>query len=81
MNKISGLNNALETFSSILNSLFQNIIRSNTFVDLTFFIDPQERIYVRNIIFDGVTSVNDDVLRREMRQFEGGFLSVNEAKF
>ncbi len=44
-------------------------------VDLTFFIDPQERIYVRNIIFDGVTSVNDDVLRREMRQFEGGFLS------
>jgi outer membrane protein insertion porin family len=44
-------------------------------VDLTFFIDPQERIYVRRINFNGINSTDDEVLRRELRQFEGGFLS------
>src|SRR5579863_2497276 len=44
-------------------------------VALTFFIDPGNRVYVRNIIFSGETSINDVVLRREMRQLEGGWLS------
>lgn len=44
-------------------------------VNLTFFVEPGNRVYVRNIIFNGVTKINDEVLRREMRQLEGGWLS------
>ena len=44
-------------------------------VSLTFFIDPQNRVYVRNINFSGATGINDEVLRREMRQLEGAWLS------
>src|SRR6201986_1019161 len=44
-------------------------------VSLTFFIDPGNRVYVRNITFSGSTRINDEVLRREMRQLEGGWLS------
>ena len=44
-------------------------------VSLTFFIDPGNRVYVRNITFSGAQGINDEVLRREMRQLEGGWLS------
>jgi outer membrane protein insertion porin family len=44
-------------------------------VSLTFFVDPSNRVYVRNITFSGENRINDEVLRREMRQLEGGWLS------
>ena len=44
-------------------------------VQLTFFIDPGNRVYVRNITFSGSNRINDEVLRREMRQLEGGWMS------
>src|SRR5580704_3079508 len=44
-------------------------------VSLTFFIDPGNRVYVRNITFSGSNRINDEVLRLEMRQLEGGWLS------
>jgi outer membrane protein insertion porin family len=44
-------------------------------VSLTFFIEPGNRVYVRNITFDGANRINDEVMRREMRQLEGGWLS------
>ena len=47
----------------------------NKELSLTFFIDPGNRVYVRHINFNGVTKTNDEVLRREMRQLEGGWLS------
>lgn len=46
-------------------------------VSLTFFINPQSRVYVRRINFNGAENANDDVFRREMRQLEGGYLSNN----
>ncbi len=42
---------------------------------ITFFIDPKSRVYVRRINFNGVDQIDDEVLRREMRQMEGSFLS------
>lgn len=44
-------------------------------VSVTFYIDPGKRAYVRRINFAGTTAINDEVLRREMRQMEGGYLS------
>jgi outer membrane protein insertion porin family len=48
---------------------------ANHTVALTFFVDPGNRVYVRNIGFTGSNRINDEVLRREMRQLEGGWLS------
>ncbi len=42
---------------------------------VTFFIEPQNRVYVRRINFNGSDTVNDEVFRREMRQLEGSYLS------
>ena len=45
-------------------------------VDLTFFIDPGERVYVRRVNFRGNSKTRDEVLRREMRQIESGVIST-----
>jgi outer membrane protein insertion porin family len=42
---------------------------------VTFFVEPKNRVYVRRVNFNGTNSVNDEVFRREVRQFEGGYLS------
>ena len=44
-------------------------------VAINFFIDPGQRVYVRRIEIVGNTSTQDEVLRRELRQIEGGWLS------
>jgi outer membrane protein insertion porin family len=49
--------------------------RENKTVGVTLYVDPKNRVYVRRINFNGAASVNDEVFRREMRQFEGGYLS------
>lgn len=47
-------------------------------VALTYFIDPGKRAYVRRINFAGNTKTRDEVLRREMRQLEGGWFSTSK---
>jgi outer membrane protein insertion porin family len=44
-------------------------------VNLTLFVDPGSRVYVRHINFTGTTRSNDETLRRELRQLEGSWLS------
>ncbi|MGI9341693.1 MAG: outer membrane protein assembly factor BamA [Gammaproteobacteria bacterium] len=49
-------------------------------VSLTLYVEPKNRVYVRRVIFNGADSVNDDVFRREMRQFEGAYLSNSKVE-
>ena len=49
-------------------------------VALTFFIDPGKRVYARRINFAGNVKTKDEVLRREMRQQEGGWLSTTQVE-
>jgi len=44
-------------------------------VNLTFFVDPGSRAYVRRINFINTSAIDDEVLRRELRQMEGSYLS------
>ncbi|HOB61334.1 MAG TPA: outer membrane protein assembly factor BamA [Candidatus Competibacteraceae bacterium] len=50
----------------------------NKKVSLTFTVDPGKRVYVRRINFQGNTKTQDQVLRREMRQTEGSWLSTTD---
>jgi len=47
-------------------------------VAFTFFIDPGRRVYVRRINIAGNTRTRDTVIRREMRQIEGGWYSAGK---
>ena len=48
----------------------------NKTVSLTFFLDPGKRVYIRRVTFAGNVKTHDQVLRREMRQLEGGWFST-----
>ena len=52
--------------------------RENKEVKVVFYLQPKDRVYVRRISFSDTTSINDDVLRREMRQLEGGYYSKSK---
>ncbi|UYZ84805.1 outer membrane protein assembly factor BamA [Entomomonas sp. E2T0] len=45
-------------------------------VSITFIVDPGKRVYVNRINYRGNTKTEDVVLRREMRQMEGGWAST-----
>ncbi len=44
-------------------------------INLTFFVEPGNRAYVRRINFENTSAIDDEVLRRELRQMEGSYLS------
>ncbi|MFA5983204.1 MAG: outer membrane protein assembly factor BamA [Methylococcaceae bacterium] len=47
-------------------------------VDMTFFIDPGKRVYVRQINASGNSKTRDEVIRREMRQLESSLASSSK---
>ena len=46
-------------------------------VAFTIFIDPGKRVYVRRLNVTGNTKTRDEVIRREMRQMEGGWYDAD----
>lgn len=75
---------SVENITAILSNIgyaFANINpipqidRENRLVTINYFVDPGKRVYVRQITFVGNSGTKDEVLRREMRQFEGGWFS------
>lgn len=68
------LGNEGYTFANV-NGIPEAHDEDNT-VSLTFAVDPGKRAYVNRINFRGNTKTEDEVLRREMRQMEGGWAST-----
>ncbi|MVW73139.1 outer membrane protein assembly factor BamA [Bordetella sp. 15P40C-2] len=54
--------------------------RANHEADLTFYIDPSRRVYVRRIQIGGNTRTRDEVVRREMRQQEAAWYDSGDLK-
>ncbi|HBT34102.1 MAG TPA: outer membrane protein assembly factor BamA, partial [Pusillimonas sp.] len=54
--------------------------RENKEADLTFYVDPGRRVYVRRIQIGGNTRTRDVVVRREMLQEEAAWYDANSIK-
>jgi outer membrane protein insertion porin family len=56
------------------------IDREKKQVAFTLYVDPGRRVYVRRINISGNTTTKDEVIRREMRQLEGGWYAADKLK-
>jgi len=70
----TALGNAGYTFASATGEPV--IDESGDTVTIKYFVDAGQRAYVRRVNFQGNTVTQDEVLRREMRQMEGGWAST-----
>ncbi|HUU73505.1 MAG TPA: outer membrane protein assembly factor BamA, partial [Burkholderiales bacterium] len=52
--------------------------RENNEVAFTLYIDPGRRVYVRRINISGNSNTRDEVIRRELRQFESAWYSTKK---
>ena len=59
-------------------NMVPDINEANKTVDMTFFVDPGKRVYVRRINMKGNNKTRDEVLRREMRQMESSWASSSK---
>lgn len=80
-------NQTVKAISSYLGGLgyaFANINpnpvldRENKTADLTFYVDPGRRVYVRRIEIGGNVRTRDQVIRREMRQHEAAWYDAQD---
>ena len=53
-----------------------DIDRQNKLVSITFYMEPGQRVYVRHVNFNEAPGTDDAVFRRELRQYEGTWLST-----
>ena len=70
---VNAFGNAGYTFA---NATGVSEVKENGVVDVRFVVDAGKRAYVRRISFAGNSVTRDDVMRREMRQIEGGWAST-----
>ncbi len=63
-------------------SVFSNIdLKDDSdYVDITFRVDPKKKSFVRRINIKGNSKTNDEVYRRELRQFESSVYSENKVE-
>ena len=69
----TALGNSGYTFASATG---EPVLNEDGQVTIKYFVDAGQRAYVRRINFQGNTITQDQVLRREMRQIEGGWAST-----
>ena len=50
----------------------------NNEVAFTLYVDPGRRVYIRRITISGNTDTRDEVIRRELRQFESAWYSTRK---
>lgn len=55
-----------------------DIHREEREVSLTFQVDPGKRVYVRRVNIAGNAKTKDEVLRREVRQMESGWIATDK---
>jgi outer membrane protein insertion porin family len=83
-------NKSVETTTSISDRLAENgyafanvnlipdIDKDSRTVALTLYVDPGRRIYVRHVNITGNIKTRDEVIRREIRQLEGDWMSTKK---
>lgn len=49
-------------------------------VAFTILVDPARRVYVRRVNVSGNTRTRDEIVRREVRQFEGGWFDADKVR-
>ena len=54
--------------------------REKQTADVTFFVDPSRRVYVRRIQISGNHRTRDEVVRREVRQQEAAWYDSGKIK-
>ena len=52
--------------------------REKRIASFTFFVDPGRRVYVRHVNIAGNTKTQDEVIRRELRQLESSWYSLEK---
>ncbi len=57
-------------------NIIPEINKDEKLVDLTIFVDPGRRVYVRRVNINGNVKTKDRVVRREIRQMEGGKMAT-----
>ena len=57
-------------------NMIPDVDKDSRTLAITFFVDPGRRIYVRRVNISGNTKTQDKVVRRELRQLEGDWLST-----
>ncbi len=57
-----------------------DVDRENRVVSTVLTVDPKQRVYVRRIDITGNSYTRDEVIRREMRQFEGAWYSASAVR-
>ena len=65
-------------FPSVLPNV--SLLDDSGLVDITFRVDPKKKSFVRRINIKGNTKTNDEVYRRELRQFESSIYSINKVE-